>query len=97
MCSSEYFWILKDKILEFGQANYDLKDTEVITCDLPFGFSNSAIDRRKSECYDLLSDIFKRLDQIQKEYTDMLYELSDEVPDTDSYFDNDVSVSNNYK
>lgn len=95
MCSSEYFWILKDKILEFGQANYDLKQAEYDYCDLPFGTPNSFTNGYKALCYDLLSDIFKRLDQIQKEYTDMLYELSDEVPDTDSYYNFDDSVSNN--
>lgn len=95
MCSSEYFWILKDKIFEFGQANYDLKQAEYDYCDLPFGTPNSFTNSHKALCYDLLSDIFKRLDQIQKEYTDMLYELSDEVPDTDSYYNFDDSVSNN--
>lgn len=97
MCSSEYFWILKDKILEFGQANYDLKHQQVFSPSLSFDIPDHSFDLEKALCYDLLIDIFRRLDQIQKEYTDMLYELSDEVPDADSYFDNDVSVSNNYK
>lgn len=86
MFCSEDFGILKDKILEFGQANYDLKQLGYDYCHLPFGESNSVIDRKKALCYDLISDIFKCLRQLENEYTDMLYELSDQVPDSDSYY-----------
>lgn len=80
MFCSEDFWILKDKILEFGQANYDLKESELVA-------TASLVNQGyKSLCYDLISDIFKRLDKLQSEYTDMLYDLSDQVPDSDSYY-----------
>lgn len=90
MFCSEDFWILKEKIMEYAEASHDLgyheHEIEVTYPSFSSACARKLSGGNKVICYDLLFDIFHRLDQFQKEYTDLLYDLSDNVPDSDSYY-----------